>query len=290
MFANLTDVRCYYELLGTGDPVLLVPGLGTTCALWDPVASGLSNSFHLILLDNRGVGRSAAKRTPHTLGDFAIDLVELLDHLQLERVHVIGISLGGMIAQQLAIDHASRVDRLVLVSCTNRFGPYLREVAKLLAHALRHFKPDLFRRTVELLGTAPQFLDDHCDEIEQLIARERYDGVPRSALARQLRCLARHDVDEPPDFHITAPTLVVAGQQDMLIPACYAQRMAAEIPGSEFVLIPGCGHNPFTEKPDVMITHITQFLSRPRATIVRKVMEMTALRSSEMRCTDAQSV
>jgi hypothetical protein len=76
----------------------------------------------------------------------------------------------------------------------------------------------------------------------------------------------------------------------MLIPACYAQRMAAEIPGSEFVLIPGCGHNPFTEKPDVMITHITQFLSRPRATIVRRVMELTALRSSEMRCTDAQSV
>src|SRR5688500_12826928 len=202
MFANLTDVRCYYELLGTGDPVLLVPGLGTTCALWDPVAAGLSDSLNVILLDNRGVGRSVTKRTPHTLGDFAVDLVELLDHLQLERAHVVGISLGGMIAQQLAMDHPGRVDRLVLVSCTNRFGPYLREVAKLLAHALRHFKPELFRRTVELLGTAPQFLDDHSDEIEQLISRERYEGVPRMALARQLRCLARHDWDDLPDLTI----------------------------------------------------------------------------------------
>jgi pimeloyl-ACP methyl ester carboxylesterase len=172
-----------------------------------------------------------------------------------------------MIAQQLAIDHPSRVDRLVLVSCTNRFGPYLREVARLLAHALRHFKPELFRRTVELLGTSPQYLDEHNEEIEQLIARDRYDGIPRSALARQLRCVAHHDGDEPLDFRIAAPTLVVAGSQDMLIPACYAQHMAQEIPGSEFVSIPGCGHNPFTERPDVMVPLVTEFLSRPRARV-----------------------
>ncbi len=276
MFANLTDVRCYYELLGTGDPVLLVPGLGTTCALWDPVAAGLSDSLNVILLDNRGVGRSVTKRAPHALSDFAVDLVELLDHLQLERAHVVGISLGGMIAQQLAIDHPSRVDRLVLVSCTNRFGPYLREIAQLLAHVLRHFKPELFRRTVDLLGTAPEYLDAHHDDPGMLIARHRYDRVPRMALARQLRCLARHDVDEPPDFRITAPTLVVAGEQDMLIPACYARRMAQEIPGSEFVSIPGCGHNPFTEQPEVMVPCVTEFLTRPLARGARQAMEATA--------------
>ena len=282
MFANLTDVRCYYELLGSGDPVLLVPGLGTTCAMWEPVAGELSQQFNLILLDNRGVGRSVMKRAPHDIADFAVDLVELMDHLQLERAHVVGISLGGMIAQQLAIDHPSRIDRLVLVSCTNRFGPYLREVAKLLAHALRHFKPELFRRTVELLGTAPQFLDEHAEDIEQLISRERYEGVPRMALARQLRCLARHDCDDLPDFNITAPTLVVAGSQDMLIPACYAERMAKEIPGCEFVSVPGCGHNPFTENPDVMVSLLTRFLSRPR--------ESNRPMLLQTRCTDAQSV
>jgi pimeloyl-ACP methyl ester carboxylesterase len=265
MFANLSDARCYYELIGSGDPVLLVPGLGTTCSLWDCVAAELSHRFSLILLDNRGVGRSVTKRAPHDIRDFAVDLVELMDHLQLERAHVVGISLGGMIAQQLAIDHPSRIDKLVLVSCTNRFGPYLREVARLLAHALRHFKPDLFRRTVELLGTSPQYLDDHADDIEELIARDRFNGIPRRALGRQLRCVARHDTDEQPEFRITAPTLVVGCEQDMLIPACYARRMADEIPGSEFFLVPGCGHNPFTEKPEVMVELVTEFLSRPRA-------------------------
>jgi pimeloyl-ACP methyl ester carboxylesterase len=137
MFADLTDVRCYYELLGTGDPVLLIPGLGATCSLWDPVTSDLSKSFSLILLDNRGLGRSIAKRPPQNLGDLAVDLVELMDHLQLARAHVIGLSLGGVIAQQLAVDHPGRIDRLVLVSCSNRFGPYLLEVAKLIGQALR---------------------------------------------------------------------------------------------------------------------------------------------------------
>ena len=123
MFADLTDVRCYYELLGSGDPLVLIPGLGTTCALWDCVAAELANSFSLVMLDNRGMGRSFVKRAPQTLSDFAVDVVELMDHLQLDRAHVMGLSLGGIIAQQLAVDHATRVDRLVLVSCSNSFGP-----------------------------------------------------------------------------------------------------------------------------------------------------------------------
>src|SRR5438552_12507834 len=158
---ELSDVRCSYQLMGSGDPLLLIPGLGATCALWDCVAGELANSFSLVLLDNRGMGRSVAKRTPQTLADFAVDVIELMDHLQLPRAHIAGLSLGGIIAQQLAIDHPARVDRLVLVSCTNHFGPYLREIAKLLAQALRHFPPEVFRRTIELLGTAPEYFDSH---------------------------------------------------------------------------------------------------------------------------------
>src|SRR5438874_3519864 len=82
MIVELSDVRCSYQLLGSGDPLVLIPGLGATCALWDCVAGELSNSFSVILLDNRGMGRSIAKRTPQTLADFAVDVVELLDHLQ----------------------------------------------------------------------------------------------------------------------------------------------------------------------------------------------------------------
>jgi 3-oxoadipate enol-lactonase len=265
VYADLTDARCYYELLGTGDPLLLVPGLGATCALWECVAAELSNSFSLILPDNRGMGRSSPKRTPQTMADFAVDLVELLDHLQLKRVHVMGLSLGGIVAQQLAVDHPSRVDRLVLVSCTHRFGPYLREIAKLLAQALRHFPPELFRRTVELLGTSPQYFDQHVSEIDQRLEQTVEAGFSRSAIAKQLRCLARSDGAHDKEYRIAAPTLVLAGDQDALIPACYARQMADLIPGSEFVLLPECGHNVFVEKPDVIVPLVTEFLMRSRS-------------------------
>jgi pimeloyl-ACP methyl ester carboxylesterase len=266
MYADLSDVRCYYELLGSGDPVMLVSGLGATHELWDCVANELSQSFSLVLHDNRGIGRSVHKRTPQALADFAVDIVELMDHLQLERAHVIGLSLGGIIAQQLAVDHPSRVDRLVLVSCANRFGPYLREVARLLGQALRHFPPEVYRRTMELMGTAPKFFDDHEGEIESKIKETVAQGISRRAIGRQLRCLAHSDVirDEK-DYRIETPTLVIAGDRDMLIPACYARKMAEAIPGSEFLLVRECGHNPFVERPDVVVPRVVEFLTRSRS-------------------------
>src|SRR5437764_11136710 len=87
-WAELTDVRCYYEVLGEGEPLLLVPGLGTTCRLWDPVAPELARHFSLILVDNRNVGRSAGRRPPRSIADLSADLVELLDELQVESAHV----------------------------------------------------------------------------------------------------------------------------------------------------------------------------------------------------------
>jgi pimeloyl-ACP methyl ester carboxylesterase len=267
MFADLSDVRCYYELLGTGDPILLIPGVGRTCRVWDEVTSELSKSFSLILLDNRGIGRSVEKRPAQSLGDLAVDFVELLDHLQLERAHVMGLSFGGLLAQQFALDHPGRLDRLVLVSSGNRFSPYLTGMARLLGQALRHFPATLFQQTIELLGTSPQFFDAHAEQIDRDVAAQCAAAVPRGAIARQMRCLGCRDLAGDREYRITAPTLVIAGDQDVLIPACYAREMARQIPGSEFLLIRNCGHNPFAEKPDDTVPRVVEFLlKRSRAT------------------------
>ena len=283
MFADLSDVRCYYELLGTGDPILLIPGVGRTCRLWDDVTSELSKSFSLILLDNRGMGRSVEKRPAQTLSDLAVDFVELLDHLQLERAHVLGLSFGGLLAQQFAVDHPSRIDRLVLVSCGNRFSPYLTGMARLLGQALRHFPPELFRQTIELLGTSPQFFDAHAEEIDRDVAAQCAAAVPRGAIARQLRCLGCRDIaGADREYRITSPTLVIAGDHDVLIPACYAREMARQIAGSEFVLIRDCGHNPFAEKPDDVLPRLVEFLlSRSRAKDRGRLLEESQLATEE---------
>jgi 3-oxoadipate enol-lactonase len=276
MFADLTDVRCYYELLGSGggDPLILIPGLGATCTLFENVTGELSKSFSLVLFDNRGLGRSDAKRHAQHLRDYAVDVIELMDHLQLERAHVLGLSFGGIVAQQLAIDHPSRVDRLVLISCANRFGPYLTEVAKLLGQSLRRFPPELFRRMVELLSVAPQYLDAHADDLDRKIAEACAAKVPRMAIGRQLRCLGNRDIECDTHYRITAPTLVIAGDQDMLIPACYAQSMSREIPGSEYLMIRNCGHNPINERPELVVERVTEFLTRPRGDSSRRGREL----------------
>jgi 3-oxoadipate enol-lactonase len=210
-------------------------------------------------VDNRGLGRSVARRKPHTLADYSADLAELLDELRLDRAHVLGLSLGGIIAQRFAIDHPSRVDRLVLVSCADRFTAYLHRITALLGHSLRRFPRHMFVQTMEVLTTAPFYLDSNVAEIDRQ-ARDRVQaGVPARAMGTQLRALLRSEVD-PAQYQIHNPTLVVAGEHDHLIPNCYARRMAAKIPGSRFVLVPDAGHNPMVELPEVVLPIISRFL------------------------------
>jgi pimeloyl-ACP methyl ester carboxylesterase len=149
------------------------------------------------------------------------------------------------------------------MSCADRFGPYLREMAKLLGQALRHFPPELFRKTIELLGSSPMYFDRHEKEIERKIADNCDTGFARAAVVRQLRCLVCHDGSPAASDHygITAPTLVISGENDTLIPAAYGRRMAGLIPGSEFMLVPECGHNPLVERPEVVVPRIIEFLS-----------------------------
>jgi len=259
-YAELSDVRCYFELLGEGEPLLLIPGLATTCRLWDSIAPELSQHFTCILLDNRGVGRSIAKRPPTSLADYVCDLIELMDHLQLQRAHVLGVSLGGVIAQHLAIDHPSRVDHLVLVSTASFFTPYLRRMASLLAQGLRHFKPENFLRMMELLATAPEFHDAHEQLVEQRVASKCAANISRRAIGTQLRCLACSE-KKLEDYRIESPTLVISGEYDPIIPSCYARKMADLIPGSRYELIEGAGHNPLVDDAARVAPMITEFLN-----------------------------
>jgi pimeloyl-ACP methyl ester carboxylesterase len=262
-WAELTDSRCYYEVLGQGEPLLLVPGLGVTCRTWDPVLPELARHFTLIMVDNRGLGLSEPKRPPRSTADYSTDLLELLEHLQLDRAHVMGLSLGGIISQRFAVDHPSRVDRLVLVSCADRFSPFLRHTALMLRHALRKFAWQEFARAIELLGSSPEYVDANEKLVEQRLRFKCDAKVDRRSVAVQLRCLAGSELS-PDDYKILGETLVIAGEDDRLIPACYARQMADKIPGSKFVSLPKCGHNPFQEKGDEVVGKIVEFLKAPR--------------------------
>ncbi|HTW93785.1 MAG TPA: alpha/beta hydrolase, partial [Tepidisphaeraceae bacterium] len=261
-WADLADSKLYYELEGQGPAVLMVPGLGSTLHHWDPIVPDLSRQFSLILPENRGVGRSIAKRTPQSLGDLSADLLELLDVLDVQRAHLIGASFGGCLAQRFAVDHPDRVDKLVLISTAHRFGPYLMQVAQILGQALRRFPFETFLATMGVLGTAPEYFDRQQSTPQGASqSTPRSNGLPpgvsRKAVIQQLRCLASARFDEA-EYVITAPTLVVSGEYDALIPNCYARKMSEAIPNSRFVVLRGCGHNPVMEDPDTLIPLLTE--------------------------------
>lgn len=275
-WAELSDCRCYYELLGNGEPLILIPGLAATARMWDPIAADLAQFFTVILFDNRGIGQSVANRKPASLSDMVSDIVELLDHLQLDRTHVLGVSMGGVIAQRLAVDHAPRVDRLVLVSCADTFSPYLRQMSLLVAHSLRRFPREMFVRTMELLGTAPEFLDDNAELVEQRVKTKCGTHVSARAVGNQLRCLAASEI-EPAHFKITAPTLVVAGEYDPIIPSCYAKRMSEKITGSEYFLVPGAGHNPLVDHPHLTLPRVIDFLRGDESALINSSVQQGAM-------------
>ncbi|MBI1370555.1 MAG: alpha/beta fold hydrolase [Planctomycetes bacterium] len=258
-WAEVTDARLYYELTGEGEVVLLIPGLGSTCRLLDPIVYSLNDGFCLLGVDNRGVGQSIAHRPVHTLHDYSADLIELLDHLQIERAHIVGISLGGIIAQRFAVDHPGRVNRLVLMSCAHKFGPYLREMALLTGNMLRRFPSRVFAAALEVLSAGPLYLDEDPGRVERKVIESMQTNISRMAIGRQLRALGASDPRED-EYSILAPTLVISGEFDGLIPACYGRRMARAIPNSRFVLVRDAGHNPLAECPLKVLPLIMEFL------------------------------
>ena len=116
------DVKLYYEVHGRGEPLLMIMGLGSSSATWSPVlVTELSRRFQTIVYDNRGTGQSDKPAIPYSLEMFAGDAIALLDALKIERTHVFGVSMGGMIAQELALGHPSRLQTLTL-GCTTCGG------------------------------------------------------------------------------------------------------------------------------------------------------------------------
>jgi len=237
----------HYEIHGDGPrtPLLLIMGMGGTCQGWlsvtvpDLVRAGRP----CIIFDNRGAGQSEDPGGAFTTSEMAEDARALLDHLKIERAHVLGGFLGGMIAQELALAHPQRVSSLILV------GTYARADAK------RRAVLDLWKRMVELgvpaeirikkrlcwtLGDATMEQEDLIDAMWRFYLR---DDAPMDdrVFARQAEACIAHDALDRVD-RIDAPTLVVCGEGDILTPPHLSRQLVARIKDSRLVLLPNAGH------------------------------------------------
>ncbi len=260
----MSDVRIAWERHGAGPPLLPIHGLGYARWGWEPVLPGLAEQFDVILFDNRGIGESDAPPGPYTAAEMADDAVRVLDEAGVERAHVVGTSLGGMIAQELALSHPERVDRLVL-ACTTPGGPNAHPMPQatvaLLAEAATLEPAVALRRFVEnalssaSVARSPELVD-------RILQHRVATAQPPAAWAAQAAAGATFDAyDRLPS--ITAATLVQHGSEDVVVDPRNADVLMQLLPDARRVVIPGSGHLFFWEYPMVFVASIRSFLELP---------------------------
>ena len=239
----------YYELHGDGEPLLLIRGLGSTCDGFKAQVDGLWPHFRVISFDNRCVGRTDQPQTPFTIADMADDTASLLDALGISSAHVFGVSLGGMVAQELTLRHPGRVRRLVL-ACTHagpRTAARSPEWAVCLFNESRDMpRADALRHSVRLLF-ATKTVDERPELIEETLAVMRNNNQPKTSYLLQLGAVLMHDTfDRLPQ--IIHPTLVLTGTEDTLVDPNNSRMIASRIPGAQLIEFEQTGHVFFTEK------------------------------------------
>jgi 3-oxoadipate enol-lactonase len=240
-------------------PLLLIAGIPAIASDWRPVAERMAAAGRrVIAYDNRGSGASTVTPGPYTTAGLAADGVALLDHLGIERAAVFGMSLGGMIAQELAIGWPERVDRLVL-GCTHAG---IRHAVRQPRESARAFALDTDDWAERMRALAPFAFARDVDRgmLEQFIAKKVEDVQDPVGYRAQIAAVLSHDTFDRL-AQIRAPTLVLTGDDDQVIPAASSGPLVEQIPDAELVVIPGTGHLFFLEDSGMTHQILSDFLS-----------------------------
>lgn len=249
-------MKIAWEERGSGAPLLLIQGLGYARWSWEPVVPGLAERYRVLFFDNRGIGESDKPGGPYSAREMAEDALQVLDEAGVDRAHVLGASLGGMIAQELAASAPERVDRLILC-CTTAGGaesmPMPEVTVKLFAEAAALDPLVALRRFVEnALGDPPDPA-----LVEDLFARRVANPPDPAGWQAQAAAGAGF---AGVDGEIAAPTLILHGTADNVIDHRNAELLAERIPAARVELLSGAGHLFFWEQPDVFVRIVTEFL------------------------------
>ncbi|MFC1455384.1 3-oxoadipate enol-lactonase [Microvirga arabica] len=256
-FARVNDVVLHHQVLGPsgGSSFVFINSLGSDLRIWQEVAPAFTERFRVILYDKRGHGLSDAPSAPYTMDEHTDDLLALLDHHGVERASLVGLSVGGMIAQRMAVRAPERVQSITLCCTAAKIGTpelWADRIGAVEAGGIDPIADAVLQRWF-----TPLFHETRADELagwRNMLVRTPAHGYAGT-------CAAIRDADLRPDAgRIAVPTLCVAGDQDGSTPADVVKATADLIPGARFALIAGAGHIPCVETPAELSGLITQHL------------------------------
>jgi pimeloyl-ACP methyl ester carboxylesterase len=259
-FTENRGAKIFWDEQGTGDPVLLVMGLGWTSHMWYRTRPALvSASYRTIAFDNRGVGQSDVPAGPYPLSVMASDAAAVLDAAGIERAHIHGVSMGGMIAQEFALEYPQRVRSLIL-GCTAAGGPNAVQAEPAVIQTL--LRTDL--SPAEAAEAANSFIyaaETPRERIDEDMALRLKWSPKREGFMAQLQGIMIWEADSRL-ARIASPTLLLHGDADRLVPAVNGRRIAGLIPAAQTFWMRGAGHIYSTDQPGVSEKAILEFLAQ----------------------------
>lgn len=248
--AQTGDISTYYEEAGSGEWLILICGISMDLQGWRLQVPELSKHFKVVCYDNRGAGRTGAPDQPYSITGMAEDLAALMDRLRIDSAHVLGYSMGGLIAQAFTVAHPHRVKKLILQSTTQRPDGFVRLAVQNWMNICRSNMPfeQVVRFTLRWLYS-PALFDNEAlyEKIVQIMATNPYAQKPHAFL-RQAEAVLAFDLGDAARG-IDSETLVLVGMHDDVIPPYHSEHLARTIPRATLTVMNGA-HAPFAEFPN----------------------------------------
>lgn len=257
-YAFVNGINMYYEMEGEGFPLLALPGMGSSLEIWSPeYRNPLQAKYRLLLMDYRGIGRSDAPDIEYSVPMLARDIAELMTAVGIDRANIMGLSLGGMIAQELALTWPEKVEKLVL--CATHCGT---------KHYIRLPEPktknkqeveDVYADSI-VAGMYPrEFIENNPAKIEDIIKRETIFPLPPEIFERHYQAARSFDSYDRLE-QLKCPTLILTGDQDLMVNPENSKMLAQFIPQSKLEIIPGGGHGFLEQYPELVLSLVMDFL------------------------------
>jgi pimeloyl-ACP methyl ester carboxylesterase len=267
--ADLNGFELHYDVHGEGDPLICVHGLSCDRRAWVLQIEPFAAHCKTVVFDNRDVGQSSLATESYSTADIAEDVLALADHLELESFHLLGVSLGGMASQQVALAAPERVRTLTLAVTHGGVQRAGRIRGDLLGSYARHLPlEDHVDNLLYLCYTEAFFENEAMYEFMRNALLENPYPQPPEAFARQAAAGAKHDVRDR--LHeLTMPVHVIGAERDLMIPVWKSRELASLIPGAKLTIIEGQGHGVSWEAAEKFNTAVIEFVTAPAAEALR---------------------
>ncbi|MBD2347239.1 alpha/beta fold hydrolase [Anabaena subtropica] len=259
---QLNGIDLFYDIKGTGEPLLLISGFTCDHSYWLTLAQFFTSQYQVILLDNRGMGRSSAPNSPYSIKELADDAAGLLEHLGIDKVHVAGHSMGGQIAQELALAYPQKIKSLILLSSLAKGDERFNSIIETWGELPKHIDRRLYQKILLSWSFSEAFYSSS-DIIEQLIEwAVHYPFAPQNdSIYYQSQAIINCDITNHLQ-KIICPTLVLVSKQDILTPIKFSEELAQGIPHAKLEILDCGGHGFMIESPNIVSTAILDFLAQ----------------------------